>query len=200
MIGKTFGRLIVLEDRGSQHGKGKKYLCKCSCGADKVALQSRLLRGETKSCGCLRRELASTRGIKHGLSSHRLYKTWNSMMQRCCDPTHYAYNRYGGRGITVCQRWHDVRAFIQDNNGSALPGLSIDRIDNDGNYEPGNCRWVQPFVQNANRANSIRLTYDGKTLSLKEWSSITKISVNCLQLRLQRHWSVERALTTPPQR
>lgn len=147
ITGQRFGRLIVLSlyRRGSS-GVHSRWLCLCDCGQTRVASGSSLKRGRTTSCGCGR--------ITHGSWGSPTYRSWHMMLQRCTNPrnTHYAY--YGGRGITVCERWLKFENFLADMGERPL-GTSIDRIDVDGNYEPGNCRWATPKQQMNNRRRSV---------------------------------------------
>ena len=137
--------------------------------------------------------------LKHGMSNSRLYRTWESMKARCCRKTSGPYKRYGGRGITVCDEWKSSFIIFRNwalANGYA-EGLSLDRIDPSGNYEPSNCRWVTMKVQENNRSNNTQIEYKGVTHTMSEWSDIVNIPFDVIQHRFQRGWSVERALTTP---
>jgi hypothetical protein len=123
------------------------------------------------------------------------------MMQRCYNPANAAYASYGGRGIAVCDRWHDPVAFIADNEALALPGLSLDREGNDGDYSRENCRWATSIEQSRNRRSNVTLSFGGRTMTLFEWAAEIGIAPRTLWARIQvRGWDVERALTTPLQR
>lgn len=173
--GERYGRLTIIETTRlpntpgrARHGFSSGPLgarCRCDCGNELLVSANRLTSGNTKSCGCLKVEKATARlpamtaaNQTHGLSGkakHPLYETWHGMMIRCYDDRHVYYHRYGGRGITVCERWHDAAAFITDIEatlGSRPDGLTLDRIDNDGNYEPGNVRWATRLQQSRNRS------------------------------------------------
>lgn len=147
-VGKTFGRLTIVSDI-SECGDRSYVRAKCSCGVEKDVNISAVLAGGTKSCGCLRRELARTRALKdnvaratHRMSGSRMYRTWTAMMHRCNDPTDVNWKHYGGRGIKVCKRWYSFEKFFKDMGYPPSPDMQIDRRNNDGGYKPSNCRWV----------------------------------------------------------
>jgi hypothetical protein len=154
---------------------------------------SSLRDGGSGSCGCLHREKITT----HGLWKNPLYVVWSRMMARCYDTKDKRYNRYGGRGITVCQEWHDVTSFVRDMFHGYEHGLQIDREDNDAGYSPDNCRWVDRGTQARNKSNIIKYDHNGQSMCLAEWSRFLNIPLSCLWDRLQRGWSVEKTLTTP---
>lgn len=139
LTGQRFERLVVTGiDRKSAHGT--VWRCQCDCGNERVVREDHLRSGNTKSCGCLRVERSRASTTKHGVGGTPEYNAWYNMIQRCDDPTHLAYPDYGGRGITVCPEWRDVSRFVAD-MGRRPTGLSLDRVDNERGYEPGNCRW-----------------------------------------------------------
>lgn len=150
--GQVFRDLVVIDPDCCLPARQDGYrcraaLCRCVCGTEKLMSIYVLLSGSVRSCGCLG---ATT----HGLGRHPLYFTWFSMLRRCGDPEHHAYRNYGARGIRVCERWHEVANFISDIESSLGPrpeGMSLDRICNDGNYEPGNVRWATWSEQQLNR-------------------------------------------------
>lgn len=197
--GQRFGRLVVVERIPGRSSSGHaRYLCRCDCGAETSVPGMRLRRGDTVSCGCYARERSRDRATSHGMTKHRLFPTWVAMMARCYSPQNAAYPRYGGRGIIVCKEWHDVRRFIVDNDHLALPGLSIDRHDNDGPYSPENVRWATRSEQSLNRRSNVRFTFQGRTQTIFEWAREVGIPPKTLWRRLRvLGWDIERSITTP---
>lgn len=144
--GKRYGRLLVLRRGGSDRGRNAMWLCRCDCGAEARVLGGSLRSGDTRSCGCLRRERVTTHG-KADLPEHSV---WEGMLQRCENPNDPDFRHYGGRSIKVCKSWHDFTNFYADMGPRPGVGYSIDRINNAGNYEPGNCRWASREQQMRN--------------------------------------------------
>lgn len=158
LLGKKFGKLTVVEE-SPRKGPGNRtwWVCNCECGESTTTRGDRLRTGQTTSCGCNRLEWGrrnfETRRT-HGMSEHPAYKAWQRMKSRCQNPKEPVYPYYGGRGISVCGAWvESFAAFWADMGATWAPGLSLDRIDNDGHYSPGNCRWTTPTEQNRNRRN-----------------------------------------------
>ena len=194
LSGRKFGKLSVLTLDGGAGWKSH-WLCQCDCGNKKVAIAERLLRGKIRSCGCLAKEILSQRQTKHGMSLTPIYKTWMSMKERCQKEYAPNYANYGGRGIKVCERWETFENFYQD-MGEPIKGMSLDRIDNDGDYSPQNCKWSTAKEQTNNRRNNHPISFNGATHNLKEWATILGISHTQLSYRIA-NWSVEKAFTTP---
>lgn len=196
LTGQRFGRLQVIE-KDCLRGKGNtKWICRCDCGEYTVCRTDHLASGFTRSCGCLSRE----RTTKHNQCNTRLYTIWRTMKGRCYNPKKNNYKNYGGRGITVCDEWKDnFQAFYDWSMANGYrEDLTIDRIDSNGKYEPGNCRWASRIEQNNNTSRNRCLTYNGETHTVSEWSKITGISRSTLQHRLVHGWTVERMLTEKP--
>lgn len=196
-VGKTFGRLTV---NRIEYRSGRAFcVCSCECGRNSVVLSSRLWNGHTVSCGCFRRELAASLSKTHGKSKTGAYSSWLAMKHRCMNPNGTDWDRYGGRGIKVCERWNRFENFLAD-MGERPNGMEIDRKDNDGNYEPGNCRWATRTEQNRNSSRTHKLTVGDETLSVSEWAERTGIKARLILARLARGWTAERAATSPIQK
>lgn len=201
LTGCVFGRLTVIRSEGTNIHGSYLWLCKCECGNTKIIDGAELRRGGTKSCGCLNRDVHRDRLYTHGASKTRTYKEWQKMKERCLGRTDYTKKHYLDRDIKVCEQWvGDFQTFYDhvselDNFGE--PGYSLDRINNEQNYEPGNVRWADPITQANNRSNNIVLTYNGETHTQAEWARIVGIKYSTLQRRILDGWDVERALMTP---
>lgn len=193
-VGVRFGRLTILAIGKPPGTYVYTAVCRCDCGTGplKVRIQA-LVSGHTIGCGCARGAHLRT----HGLSRHPLYNVWIHMIKRCSDPKNAAFQNYGGRGIRVCERWSKFENFFADMERAYRPGLTIDREDNDGDYEPSNCRWANDVQQSENRRVAISLTFDGRTQSLKAWAKELSFNYSTLRNRVQLYgWPAERALTT----
>lgn len=205
MVGQRFGRLEVSAPVDNEK-RGAYWLCVCDCGRTTVTRGASLRSGHTKSCGCLHDELSAQRTTKrnqsHGESDTRLYGIWVDMRKRCENPKHTAFARYGGRGISVCENWLEYENFANWAKETGYSdSLTIDRIENNGDYSPQNCRWTTRKTQARNKSNNTTYTYQGKTLTVPEWSELTGIKPSTLYARLTGYgWSVEKALSTPPRR
>lgn len=202
LTGRKFGRLVVI-CRAANIGRKTAWLCKCDCGNTKVSTMSNLKSGHVTSCGCAWKDIVpplnKDLNTRHAESGTQLYRAWTNMRYRCNTPTCQCYKNYGGRGITICKEWGEYESFRDWalNNGF-MEGLSIDRIDVDGNYEPSNCRWVSDKTQQNNKRNNVTLTFGGQTHTLQEWSEMTGINWTTLKRRINAGWNTEDTLTRKP--
>ena len=199
MIGQKFGRLKVIKELSERKNGGKVYKCLCDCGNYTDVRGSFLRNGKTKSCGCLMNDT----NTKHSKYNTRIYNIYYGIIQRCYNKNDkYHYPHYGGRGIKMCDEWlNDFMNFYKwaMDNGYK-DNLTIDRIDNDGNYEPNNCRWTTTYEQNKNRSCSLLVTYKGKTKTITEWIKTLKLDVPYITINkrlLKYGYSVEEAFYTP---
>lgn len=191
-ISASYGRLSVLSVEGGF------ALCACSCGSDTFKCRvSNLRNGSTKSCGCLRREVG-VRTRTHGQTKTNLYKNWQQMLSRCNNPMDKSYTNYGGRGITVCNRWEDsFENFALDVGQRPGPNFSLDRKDNNGPYSPENCRWATKTQQSRNRRCALQVTIGQETKSLKEWCDKFGVNYWTAYGRIKRlGWTGDDAVTT----
>lgn len=189
-IGQRFGRLVVLGL--AEQGKWK---CQCDCGNISIVFTGNLVKGNTRSCGCLRRKGSR---LTHGKSYAPVHWVWSGMIQRCTNSKNEKFVRYGGRGITVCDRWRKFENFLAD-MGEPPPGdLSIERKDNNKGYSPENCKWATRMEQGRNKHNNRFLTYEGKTLHISEWARRKGLKIPTLWRRLFVYgWDIGGALNTP---
>lgn len=200
--GDVYGRLKVLR---MEHGRNRKMyaICVCECGTYCAIYKRSLYVGETRSCGCWNKECIAERSRTHGESVNRKqskeYAIWNAMLARCRNVNNAKYPRYGGRGIKVCERWLMFENFLAD-MGRVPEGLSLDRINNDGNYEPDNCRWTTFKEQTRNSTTAKPITIDGVTKCLAEWVETTDIAYCTAKMRIRRGWDAWRALSEPVKR
>ena len=187
LTGQKFGRITVI----LFVDQDKKWLCKCKCGSYAKVRADKLKSGQTKSCGCLSVEAK----FKHGFTGTRIFRVWDQMITRCYNTKNKKYLYYGGRGIKVCDRWrYSFQLFLKD-MGPPPSGHSIDRMDNNKDYAPGNCRWATPKQQANNRRDNVFLTFKGKTQTISQWSEELGVNRGMISQRIQRYgWSVDRTL------
>jgi len=202
IIGNRYGKLTVVELYGKDKHHNQIYRCICDCGNEQFASAYRLKSASVKSCGCLKKEQPKKAFTTHGLRNHQLYIRWYKMKSRCNNPQDPRYKDYGGRGIRICSEWeNDLRKFYEwSMTHGYSENLTLDRIDNDGDYTPDNCRWTDSYTQAANKRNNHCITLNGQTKILAEWCRIYNISPVCVVGRLHRGWSEMNALTIPPKR
>lgn len=198
VIGQRFGRAIVIS--GEPRRKGyRMWRIRCDCGTEKIVYHHCLYSGHTTSCGCLGREkrLAASTHHGHNTRAHKSceYTSWWEMIQRCYRAGHISYKNYGGRGIVVCDRWkNSFPNFLTDLGLKPTPRHWLDRIDTNGNYEPGNCRWATPKEQLRNTRRNRIVEYQGKAMCMSELSEVTGILCSRLRWRIDNGWSVQEAV------
>lgn len=199
LIGQRFGRLVVLRQEKTVDGKNT-CVVQCDCGSpEKVLRRGDLLSGHTKSCGCLYNE--TRRPVVHGHTAHGEnspeHNTWCRMRSRCFNEDDPKYPDYGGRGITICERWSRFENFFADMGPRPSLKHSVERKEVNGNYEPGNCIWAINLIQARNKRETHRVTWRGETLALADWAERVDVPYLKLHRRLLRKWSLDKAFLTP---
>ena len=191
LTGQRFGRLVVIEraeDYIRPNGQSQvQWRCKCDCGNEKITVAYSLTHGLCTSCGCTRTERIVNMNYEHGQSNSSLYRRWQHMKDRCYNPNDKRYKNYGRRGIKVCDEWLNYFENFYNwaiNNGYQ-EGLTIDRIDVNGNYEPSNCRWADMETQSNNRTTNINITYQGQTKTLKQWCDIYNLNYKSAHAKIR---------------
>lgn len=198
LIGQRFARLFV-KARVENNRRGRAvWKCLCDCGNTVTVNAGSLISGNTKSCGCLKHDVGVANGKarrRHGMTKSKAWICWDSMLQRCNNPNHKSYHHYGGRGISVCERWHVFENFYDDMGEPN--GLTLDRIDVNGNYDKANCRWATMKEQGRNTRVNRFLTLDGETMTIADFTERYDLSDNMIADRLKRGWTVEDAILKP---
>jgi len=200
LTGQRFGRLEVIHDAGRDKQNSANWKCCCECGNNIVVSSHSLRSGNTKSCGCLQKDIIKEIGYSnqiHGMSHTKIWRRWRDMKRRCFDNKVKAFKNYGGRGITVCKEWLNFEVFYKwaMENGYR-DDLTIERTDNSGNYDPENCTFIPKPQQSKNRRGLHFVIFNGEKKTLNEWSRTTGIDRRVLGTRLRRGWSINRTLTT----
>lgn len=210
LTGQKFGRLTVIERAGSTKHGAAKWMCECDCGNKKAVIGDELRKGNTTSCGCYAKEVAKEtathfiagKNKTHGITMSPIYREWTSMKQRCYNTKNKSFKNYGGRNIKVCDRWvNSFDAFYKD--VSKLPnfgnhGYSLNRIDNNGDYEPNNVEWADAVTQANNRRSSRYVCYNGQQLTIAQLSRLTNMPYKKIYKRIVLlHWEIEKAISTP---
>lgn len=195
--GQRFARFVFIKE--VQRRNGIRFgLFKCDCGNEVESNIYSVRYGQSQSCGCYVKDVNKAMRTKHGLTNTPEYAAWLAMRARCYRPTTENYARYGGRGITVCDRWlSSFEIFLFDMGRRPTPHHSLDRIDNDGNYGPNNCRWATHDEQQQNRSVTLFLTIGGEKKAIKHWSDISGISYGRIYSRIQEGWEARRAVFEP---
>lgn len=199
LTGLKFTRLSVLKFSYIKNHSAF-FECLCDCGNTTFVCGSHLSTNKIKSCGCYQAEKHLIRITKHGYTKGGNkpleYHIWHSMKQRCTNPNNKAYKNYGGRGITVCDRWmNSFPNFLEDMGFKPTEKHSIDRIDNNGNYCPENCRWATIFAQHNNTSRNVFYTYNGETLTIGQFAEKYNVSSKLVYSRIKEGWSIERSIT-----
>lgn len=203
LTGKRFGLLTVI-GRGPNSKKQLRWHCRCKCGGEKLAFGSALRGGSANNCGCLTASRISAKKTQHGHApcdgKSPEYLAWSAMLRRCTNARQSNFKYYGGRGITICDRWRTFANFLADLGPMPVEGgpWTVDRIDNNGDYKPSNCRWALRSTQANNKRSNRTLTHSNRTQTIALWSREIGLSVGTILGRLKRGWSHERTLTEKP--
>ncbi len=195
--GTRHGSLVVIAASGRHKNRDRLWLCRCDCGETVTVIQWNIVCGRTRSCGCGRDGRPPTHGESHSLE----YRNWHGMINRCTDRTNQSWKHYGGRGITVCDRWRESPdKFISDMGRRPSPRHSVDRIDVNGNYEPGNCRWATAKEQALNKRSNRMIAAQGETKTLSEWLMDPRCSVShqTFYNRLKQGFTDADSILLPP--
>lgn len=197
IAGHRFGKLVAVLPVAMTKS-GAVWLFQCDCGEEKQVRLGNVRNGHTSSCGCLHRQKAKEANTTHNMSRTAVYKVWAAMVGRCCNPDDAGYPHYGGRGINVAQRWREsFAAFIEDMGPRPTANHSIERLDNDGNYEPGNCVWLVQKEQGQNTRRVRRFRFRGSHLTIRQLSLQYGIPHRSLLRRIDAGWPIERAVLEP---
>jgi hypothetical protein len=199
LTGKRFGRLTVICRNGVNNHRAIIWSCLCDCGKTVDVIGSSLRSGHTKSCGCLHRDIKT----KHGEYDSRLYRVWNSMKQRCDNPNNHNYKWYGAKGIRVCGEWKEFNGFRNwavangYDSTAQIRECTLDRISNNGDYEPSNCRWISMAEQNRNKSYHRYVEYKGEVYTVTQLAAKVGMNKDTLVYRLNANWSVDDAINKP---
>lgn len=198
LTGMKFGRLTAIQKTtGTTRGQ---WDCVCECGNTSVVRSTELRKLTTLSCGCLLRDVQRKRHTTHGMHKTQAYSSWKNMTQRCNNPNHRDYPRWGGRGITICEKWSTFEGFWEDMGPTHVEGLSIERVENNGNYCRENCKWADRYEQHNNKRSNRFITAFGKTLTSYAWERETGVGHETIRSRIRLGWKPEDAVSQPANR
>lgn len=188
LIGQRYGNLLVLSKSSNRKNNHILWNCICDCG-NKVEVTTSNIRSSTKSCGCLNHKY-----ITHGKTKTKAHRVWMAMKTRCNNKSQACYKYYGGKGIQVCQRWSESFEMFLLDMGEPSDGMTLDRIDVNGNYEPANCRWADSKTQSRNRSDNRNIEFNGVSMCMKDWADKAGIAHSTMQYRI-KNWPLAKALT-----
>lgn len=201
LTGQQFGRWTAIS-KSPKPSRNALWVCRCSCGTVREVLSTHLRSGRSQSCGCMRRERLREAWTTHGMSRSREYESWKQAKQRCHNPNNPQYPEWGGKGITMCPEWRNDFQTFYAHIGPCPEGLTLDRIDNAGNYEPGNVRWATRKQQIRNRKNTVMLEHAGERLSASDWAERLGVSAGRLKRHVRNGGTLEpfiaKCITLPP--
>lgn len=184
LTGQTFGRLVAIGLNPERTSNGSaRWNCLCACGKQVVVIGQELRKKSTTSCGCLRAENYGVYSITHGMAHSKEYKAWDAARYRCFNPHAHGFHNYGGRGISMCEEWRSSFSTFYANMGPCLKRMSLERINVNGNYEPGNCKWATSTEQCRNMRHNVFITHGGETRTLIEWAGRSGIHENIIRRR-----------------
>lgn len=195
--GDSYGRLVIVQEEASRDGR-RHFLCTCQCGVTKTIRLESLRSGAIQSCGCYNREISRKVNTKHGMYKSRIYGIWTGMKGRCFNQSNTEYAHYGGRGITICPEWMSFPAFCRwaMQNGYS-DDLTIERVDNNGNYEPGNCAWISEAEQRRNTTRVQKVALNDRRKTLRQWAKDAGMNFSTLMHRIRAGMTLEQALAAP---
>lgn len=195
LIGQQFERWVVVSTADKDKSGNPRWLCRCDCGVEKIVAGGDLKRGRSRSCGCLSRQLVAERSTTHGGHKTLAYRSYQSAKDRCTNPNNPKYEHYGKRVILFS--FENFEKFLAHVGPRASKKYSLDRINNEGNYEPGNVRWTTHQSQCRNTRKNVLLTYQNETLCIAEWAEKLNLNQTTIRSRIRYGWTVERTLSTP---